>query len=168
MAGQSGEVIIVPRNFRLLDELEKAEKGVGDMTVSLGLVESDDIFMRNWQCTMLGPMGSAVDSRIVSCIIHAGDRYPDQPPEVQFQTKVNFPFVVSHSPACIAALPARRTDWPAARSQDGSGKVLASKFPYMQQWNRGNSLAGVLSHLNKLFAKPEYRKLPQPAEGVTY
>ena len=67
------------------------------MTVSLGLVQSDDIFMRNWQCTMLGPMGSAVDSRIISCAIHAGDRYPDQPPEVQFQTKVNFPFVVSRT-----------------------------------------------------------------------
>lgn len=104
MAG-SGEVIIVPRNFRLLDELEKAEKGVGDMTVSLGLVESDDIFLTNWQCTMLGPMGSAVDSRIISCIMHAGDKYPDQPPQVQFQSKVNFPFVVSAGTAPRPLLP---------------------------------------------------------------
>ena len=108
MAG-SGEVIVVPRNFRLLDELEKAEKGHGDMTVSLGLVESDDVYMRNWQCTMLGPMGSPVDSRIISCAIHTGDRYPDQPPEVQFQTKVNFPFVVSaQQPRVNRCLPSTR------------------------------------------------------------
>lgn len=34
MASSSGETIIVPRNFKLLEELEKAEKGNTDMSVS--------------------------------------------------------------------------------------------------------------------------------------
>ena len=64
------------------------------MSCSLGLVESDDIFLTNWQCTILGPMNTPVDSRIVSLVMQAGPKYPDVPPDVKFQSKVNFPFVV--------------------------------------------------------------------------
>lgn len=52
-----GEVVIVPRNFKLLEELERSEKGLGDMSISFGLVDSGDTFLTTWNGGILGPPG---------------------------------------------------------------------------------------------------------------
>ncbi|KAF6161332.1 hypothetical protein GIB67_009219, partial [Kingdonia uniflora] len=44
----SGPSLIVPRNFRLLEELERGEKGIGDGTISYEMDDGDDIYMPSW------------------------------------------------------------------------------------------------------------------------
>ena len=53
----AGETVIVPRNFKLLEELENCEKGHGDMSISFGLVDSGDTFLSDWNGGILGPAG---------------------------------------------------------------------------------------------------------------
>lgn len=53
----AGETVIVPRNFKLLEELERSEKGHGDMSISFGLVDSGDTFLTDWNGGILGPVG---------------------------------------------------------------------------------------------------------------
>ncbi|KAG0286266.1 E2 ubiquitin-conjugating protein mms2 [Linnemannia gamsii] len=58
----------IPRNFKLMEELEKGEKGIGDGTCSYGLIDGDDIFMKNWSGTILGP--GHVDPSKLACLSH--------------------------------------------------------------------------------------------------
>lgn len=48
----------IPRNFILLDELEKGEKSqFGDPSLSWGLVDDQDVNLSDWNATILGPQG---------------------------------------------------------------------------------------------------------------
>ena len=62
--------VVIPRNFVLLEELEKAEKGGGSLGTSIGLVRSDDLSLSDWQCSILGPLNSPVENRIISLHIY--------------------------------------------------------------------------------------------------
>lgn len=47
----------MPRNFKLLEELERGEKGHGDPSISLGLANPDDILLSDWNGSIFGPPG---------------------------------------------------------------------------------------------------------------
>ncbi|KVH90610.1 Ubiquitin-conjugating enzyme, E2, partial [Cynara cardunculus var. scolymus] len=87
--GSGGSSIVVPRNFRLLEELERGEKGIGDGTVSYGMDDGDDIYMRSWTGTIIGPHNSVHEGRIYQLKLFCDKDYPEKPPSVRFHSRVN-------------------------------------------------------------------------------
>ncbi|KAI9218513.1 putative ubiquitin conjugating enzyme [Blastocladiella britannica] len=135
----------VPRNFRLLEELEKGEKGIGDGTTSYGLANPDDIFMSDWNGTILGPPHTVHENRIYSLKIHCDQNYPDSAPAIAFLSKVNLP--------CV---------------HQTTGKVDPARLPCLSRWDRSFTLETVLGELRREMASPSNKKLPQPAEGTNF
>eukprot|EP00747_Dinoflagellata_sp_TGD_P033917 gnl/TRDRNA2_/TRDRNA2_136917_c0_seq1.p1 gnl/TRDRNA2_/TRDRNA2_136917_c0~~gnl/TRDRNA2_/TRDRNA2_136917_c0_seq1.p1 ORF type:complete len:139 (-),score=23.21 gnl/TRDRNA2_/TRDRNA2_136917_c0_seq1:54-470(-) len=135
--------VVVPRNFRLLDELEKGQKGECASGTSWGLEQADDITLTYWNGTIFGPPGTAYENRIYSLSITCGDKYPDQPPNVKFNTQINL--------SCV----------------DARGQVKAN-WSVLGQWRRELCIENVLDHLRREMANAANRKLPQPPEGACY
>jgi ubiquitin-conjugating enzyme E2 variant len=77
----SSDLHIVPRNFRLLEELEKGEKGIGDGSCSYGLEDGDDVLMTHWNGTIIGPghVSNASQSRDLDCHPHVPKLTPNPP-----------------------------------------------------------------------------------------
>eukprot|EP00038_Savillea_parva_P007380 m.169740 g.169740 ORF g.169740 m.169740 type:complete len:142 (-) comp13142_c0_seq1:211-636(-) len=134
----------VPRNFYLLDELEKMEKGAGGGETSYGLEDPRDISLSRWNAMIMGPQGTSSQDRFMELKVLCGPKYPDVPPEVQFVTAVKYSFVESN------------------------GKVNLSKVRSLGGWRRGMTISSMLSALRQEMGSQSNRKQPQPPEGTTF
>ncbi|KAJ0988640.1 hypothetical protein J5N97_006996 [Dioscorea zingiberensis] len=137
-----GSRVVVPRNFRLLEELERGEKGIGDGTVSYGMDDADDIYMRSWTGTIIGPQNTVHEGRIYQLKLFCDKDYPENPPAVRFQTRINM--------TCV---------------NQETGSVEPSLFPMLANWQREYTMEDILTGLKKEMASPQNRKLYQPPDG---
>ena len=131
----------IPRSFRLLDELERGEKGSGDGIISYGLADPDDISLSTWTGTIIGPPGSIFENRIYSLQLQCSMKYPEEAPKVRFETAVNLPFVNSVS-----------------------GEVLQGQIRCLRDWKRTGSIESILRDIRHEMSLPANRKLAQPPE----
>eukprot|EP00288_Rhodomonas_lens_P018095 CAMPEP_0177704628 /NCGR_PEP_ID=MMETSP0484_2-20121128/8288_1 /TAXON_ID=354590 /ORGANISM="Rhodomonas lens, Strain RHODO" /LENGTH=142 /DNA_ID=CAMNT_0019216025 /DNA_START=39 /DNA_END=467 /DNA_ORIENTATION=+ len=137
--------VIVPRNFVLLDELEKGEKGIGDGSVSYGLADGTDMTLTNWNGMIVGPGGCGLEGRIISLVISCGQEYPDKPPSVRFVSRVNLNFV-----------------------DQRTGQVDNRGVAVIAQWNRSYNLEQLLQALRREMCSSANRRQPQPPDGSTF
>ena len=110
---------VVPRNFKLLDELEKGEKGEGGGLVSYGIKnpENPDIFFHHWHATLIPDQHSAMRDHIFSLSIFVPDEYPAVPPRYTFQGQAPKHGAVRSD----GTVEASRLNWPGAAGSIASG-----------------------------------------------
>mmetsp|Transcript_4098 Transcript_4098/g.11637 ORF Transcript_4098/g.11637 Transcript_4098/m.11637 type:complete len:138 (+) Transcript_4098:99-512(+) len=135
--------VVIPRSFRLLDELERGQKGDALQGVSWGLERNDDITLTEWNGTIFGPPGTAFENRIYSLAIKCGQQYPDKAPEVKFNTQINM--------GCV-----------------GNMGVLKANWGILGNWRREYTIENILEQLRREMASSANRKQPQPPEGASY
>ncbi|EFA75902.1 putative ubiquitin-conjugating enzyme E2 [Heterostelium album PN500] len=125
---------VLPRNFRLLAELEKGEKGLGDGSVSYGLESPEDTYLSSWIGTIIGPNQIFCDKD-----------YPNKPPSVKFESKINIP--------CV---------------NQQTGVVEPKNFPLLKDWSDKTTIETILLELRREMTTTANRRLQQPPEGTYF
>eukprot|EP00922_Rhytidocystis_sp_ex-Travisia-forbesii_P007055 GHVS01010315.1.p1 GENE.GHVS01010315.1~~GHVS01010315.1.p1 ORF type:complete len:146 (+),score=12.51 GHVS01010315.1:128-565(+) len=136
--------VIVPRSFKLLEELEKGQKGEASEGISFGLENPDDITLSNWTCTIFGQPGTVFENRIYSLSVACGESYPTVAPTVKFNTKINM------------------------ASVESNGMVSTQSLSALRGWTASHCISNVLAGLRTDMMAPGNRRTPQPQEGEVY
>jgi ubiquitin-conjugating enzyme E2 variant len=130
------------RNFKLLDELEEAEKGSkAAADISLGLARADDMTMSDWQASIFAAAGGAGEVRMWTLKLHCCASYPKVAPTVAFTSKIVMDGV------------------------DAKGAIAAAKVPYLASWSPSKTMHGLLTEIKGLIGKASRS---QPPEGANY
>ncbi|CAN1144042.1 Ubiquitin-conjugating enzyme E2 variant 1D [Linum perenne] len=165
--GSGGSSCVVPRNFRLLEELERGEKGIGDGTVSYGMDDGDDIYMRSWTGTIIGPHNTVHEGRIYQLKLFCDKDYPEKPPTVRFHSRVNMT-CVNHETGVVQSLSLSNFCEHDDRHKAFSIHIEPKKFGLLSNWQREYTMEDILTQLKKEMATAQNRKLVQPPEGTYF
>jgi ubiquitin-conjugating enzyme E2 variant len=89
--------VVIPRNFHLLEEIERREKCFDDGTVSYGMEDGDDIYMSCSTGTITGTHKLVHYGRIYQLKLFYDKDYLNMPPTVIFVSRINMTCVSNNS-----------------------------------------------------------------------
>lgn len=107
--------------------------------------DADDVYMRSWTGTIIGPNTGVHENRIYTLKLFCDKDYPEKPPTVRFHSRINMN-CVNHE----------------------TGLVEAKKFSMLANWQRSYTMEDILTQLRKEMASGQNRKLAQPPEGTFF
>ncbi|MCD9638874.1 hypothetical protein HAX54_023035 [Datura stramonium] len=125
--------------IRILAAVEKEERANSDD------LQSKDEFVISWipGCSLpLNDFMTVHEGRIYQLKLFCGKEYPDQPPGVRFQSRINM--------SCV---------------NYETGVVEPSLFPMLADWKRESTMEDILMQLKKEMMSPQNRRLSQPSDG---
>lgn len=72
------------------------------MHISAGLVDPEDIFLTEWNASLMGQPGTAFEDHFYELRVFCSPDYPSEPPSVRFMSRINMSCVnqvqpISHS-----------------------------------------------------------------------
>lgn len=135
----SQDTIVIPRNFILLEEQEKSEKGNYPYGVSIGLATMDDIFLHSWNGFIMTDGRSCKWGEVaLNFEIYCNDNYPNVPPS---------------SVKCITALGDESIGFKDATGKyikvtDANG-IVTNNLPVLKNWTRNNRMIDIMVQLKK-------------------
>jgi len=147
----------VPRNFKLLAELEKGEKGMGAGACSYGLEDPEDIFMTHWRGTIWGPPHGNHENRIYELKMECGPNYPKEPPTIHFVSQINLPGVNPQDGKVDKNSVAILRDWTRIATE-----LAKNPRPREDPLSLETALIAIRKYME------EHKKLPQPPEGSKF
>jgi len=71
------------------------------MNISAGLVQADDIFLTEWNCSMLGHPGTAFEEHFYELRVTCSEQYPDVAHTVRFISRINIGCVNQVCLVCV-------------------------------------------------------------------
>jgi ubiquitin-protein ligase len=127
----ASEKVTKPRSFRLLEELESAEKADGGNNgISYGLDDQSDTAMMHWNATIIGPDGSNYAGGFYQLEITVPGNYPERPPHFQF---------ISND--MTSQLPRFKFIDPK------TGKIIPENMSVLANWNSDYNIGVVLNEI---------------------
>lgn len=109
--------------------------------VSIGLADSNDTSLTNWNATIFGPQGTNLGDRMFTLYVQVPENYPNSPPHIRFISKINMPDVDQ-------------------KTGEVSPKLL------QQQWKRDSSIVLMLCYIRT--SMKTATRLPQAPDGATF